>query len=174
MAVRNAIRRCAVILGVGVLALSACGSDSSATQAKTVVLEFVNTAIEDLNFVRSIEADGRSIQYGTLGFEGSGTFGDQNVDTELLAYLNYVDGVGPAGGYLTITTEDGDSLVFLLSLTASKQNEGVELNGPFTVIAGTGRFAVVTGSGTGVGVRDATLGSGVRWSVSLDLEGLEN
>lgn len=167
-------RRLVLMLGAGTLLLSACGSDSAATQTQSFTLEFVNTATEGKNFVRSIEDDGSSIQYGTLVFEGPGTFVDQKVETEILAYLNYVDGTGPSGGYLTITTVDEDSLVFSLSLTAANKNDRFEISGRADVIGGTGRFADVTGSGSGVGVRNGPVGSDVEWTLTLDLAGLEN
>lgn len=166
-------RRLLVLFGAGTLALSACGSDSPAAETQTITLEFVNTAIDGKNFVRSIEDDGQSIQYGTLVFEGPGTFGDQNIETELLGYLNYVNGSGASGGYLTMTTTDGDSLVFSLSLTAANENNRVEISGRVDVIAGSGRFADVSGGGTGIGVRDGPVGTDVEWTVTLDLAGLE-
>jgi hypothetical protein len=170
----QAFRRLAVLFGVGLLVLAACGSDTSDPQTQTFSLEFSNSASEGLNFVRTIDKGDQAIQYGTLVFEGPGNFADQSIETELLAYLSYVNGAGPAGGYLTITTADGDELAFSLSLTATNENDRVELSGRFDVISGTGRFAGVTGSGTGSGVRDATVGSSVQWIASLDLAGLEN
>lgn len=170
---RKNARRLLVLFGAGTLTLTACGSDSPAAETQTLTMEFVNTAIDGKNFLRSIEDDGRSIQYGTLVFEGGGTFGEQDIETEIVAYINYVDGTGASGGFLTMTTTDGDSLVFSLTTTATNENDRFRISGRFEVIAGSGRFADVTGGGTGIGVRNGPVGTDVEWTLTLDLAGLE-
>jgi hypothetical protein len=172
----KSLARVLVVSGVMVCAataVAACGSDDSGPPTQTVTLDFVNTVVEGQRFVRSVEDSGQEFQYGTLVFNGPGTFDGQSVDTEVIGTVNYVDGAGPAGGYLTLTTPDGDVLAFDLELTATTTEDEVKLTGRFEVIAGTGRFEDVTGGGTATGTREVTVGSTVTWTAKLELAGLE-
>jgi hypothetical protein len=157
---------------VSAITVTACGSEDSGPPTQAVTLEFVNDAVEGQRFVRSVEDSGAVVQYGTLVFVGPGTLDGLAVDTELTGFLNYVDGAGPAGGYLTLTAADGDVLAFALDLTATSTEDEVKLTGRLEVIAGTGRFEDVTGGGRGTGTREVTVGSSVNWTAQLELAGL--
>jgi hypothetical protein len=162
-----------VVVAVSLNGLVACGSDTAEEARRSVSLEFVNSTGENPSAVRSIVDSGQTVEYGTLFFTGPGTLGEEAVTTELLGFFNYVVGAGPAGGYLTVTTGDGDQLVMKLALDATTRTDEVELKGSFDVIAGTGQFEDASGSGTGTGTRSATVGSEVRWTVTLSLAGLD-
>lgn len=176
MAAPSKILRCVPMFAVVALSLTGlvgCGSDTAEEPRRSVSLDFVNSAGETPSVVRSVVDSGQTVQYGTLFFTGPGNLGEEAVTTELLGFFNYVDGAGPAGGYLTVTTGNGDQLVMKLTLNATTRTDEVQIKGSFDVIAGTGRFEDASGSGTGTGTRSATVGSEVKWTVTLSLAGLD-
>lgn len=159
---------------LALVGFASCASDDPDPVSRSVSFEFVNEVAEGDNRSRTVEDSGTAVQYGMVTFTGAGNLAEDAVNIELQAYVHYRDGVGPAGGFLTATTADGDQLVFELDLATTLVGDGAQVGGGFRVIAGTGKFEDVTGGGTGVGVRGKTLGTGVSWTADLTLTGLED
>jgi len=137
----------------------------------TVELVFAYETVPDGNTTVTIN-DGGDLQFGNINFSGSGTWDDDPVEIGLQAHVLFLDGTGPSGGYMDVTTADGDVLVLELTSRATRVDDGATVDGTFRVVGGTGQFAGVSGGGLGSGVRNAALGAAVRWTVELQLEGL--
>lgn len=137
----------------------------------TVELVFAYETVPNGNTTVTID-DGGDLQFGNINFSGSGIWDDEPVDIGLQAHVLFLDGTGPSGGYMDVTTADGDVLALELTSRATRVDDGATVDGTFRVVGGTGRFAGVSGGGLGSGVRNAALGAAVRWTVELQLGGL--
>jgi|TARA_B110000114_G_scaffold175083_1_gene204295 hypothetical protein len=94
---------------------------------------------------------------------------------EFLGVVNYTDGSGPFGGFVTVTLDNGSILGLAvdgqgLSLAKGGGTADARFGGSITVISGTGDFKKVQGIGTMTGSRASTLGSPVAIKFNLTLK----
>ena len=94
---------------------------------------------------------------------------------EFLGVVNYTDGSGPFGGFVTVTLDNGSILGLAvdgqgLSLEKGGGTADARFGGSITVISGTGDFKKVQGIGTMTGSRASTLGSPVAIKFNLTLK----
>lgn len=160
------IRRSAVaaLLPVGLLLFAACGGDDGEEMAWTADITSVDQALFTVN-----EED--ETVYGWNRLAGEAEIDGETVEVDMLGTVDYVNGSGPFGGFVTLTFPDGT----LLSLRqdgeaqAATDTSDAELGADLTVIGGTGRFLDASGDGEWTGYRDETLGGAVRMEVELDI-----
>lgn len=105
--------------------------------------------------------------YGWNHLTGTTKWGNQTATIDFLGDVNYVNGSGAFGGYITVTRADGTKLAFSSKGNALAENETTEgisarFTGALEVIGGTNSYARATGIGTMTGTRAAALGSPVK------------
>jgi len=94
---------------------------------------------------------------------------------EFLGVVNYTDGSGPFGGFVTVTLDNGSILGLAvdgqgLSLAKGGGTADARFGGSITVISGSGDFKKAQGIGTMTGSRASTLGSPVTMKFNVILK----
>ena len=94
---------------------------------------------------------------------------------EFLGVVNYKDGSGPFGGFVTVTLDNGSILGLAvddqgLSLAKGLGTTDARFGGSIIVNSGTGNFKKAQGIGTMTGSRASTLGSPVAMKFNLILK----
>jgi len=94
---------------------------------------------------------------------------------EFLGVVNYTDGSGPFGGFVTVTLDNGSILGLAvdgqgLSLAKGGGTADARFGGSITVISGSGDFKKAQGIGTMTGSRASTLGSPVAMKFNVILK----
>jgi hypothetical protein len=121
--------------------------------------------------VQRVGADG-SLQYGVGRLTGSAELDGRPVEVESMFSLRYADGSGPFSGWLTLASADGDVLGLGYEGLAVRRGTTTRITGVVEVVGGSGAFEGVAGVGRMSATRDGQVGSGVRYELVLDLEGL--
>ncbi len=102
--------------------------------------------------------DGRS--FGLIRLTGKSTYDGGPVEVTDVANVAYSNGSGPFNGFITLKDTFGSTLVMRFDGgTKADGKGGATIDGPLTVIAGTGRWTGATGNGALVGVRGDVVGS---------------
>ena len=102
--------------------------------------------------------DGRS--FGLIRLTGKSTYDGGPVEITDVANVAYSNGSGPFNGFITLKDTFGSTLVMRFDGgTKADGKGGATIDGPLTVIAGTGRWTGATGNGALVGVRGDVVGS---------------
>lgn len=106
------------------------------------------------------------VTYGWNDLRGPTRWGKAAAQMRFLGSVDYVNGTGPFGGFVTVTRANGASIAFSVSgwSTSPQDQQGTanaKFRGTLTVIGGTGPYAGATGTGTMEGYRKAALGSPV-------------
>ena len=96
---------------------------------------------------------------------------------QFLGVVNYKDGSGPFGGFVTVTLDNGSVLGLAvdgqgLSLSSGSGTADARFGGSIKVISGTGDFKGAKGMGTMTGSRASDLGSPVAMKFNLTLKKL--
>ena len=112
------------------------------------------------------------ITYGWNDLRGPTRWGKAAADMRFLGSVDYTNGTGPFGGFVTITRADGVKLALSVTgwATSPQDQEGTSnarFRGTVTVIGGTGPYSRATGMGTMDGYRKAALGSPVELTFSV-------
>jgi Na+-translocating ferredoxin:NAD+ oxidoreductase RnfG subunit len=94
---------------------------------------------------------------------------------QFLGVVNYQNGSGPFGGFVTVTLDNGSILGLAvdgqgLSLAQGSGTADARFGGSIKVISGTGDFNGAQGMGTMTGSRASTLGSPVPMKFNLTLK----
>lgn len=136
---------------------------SPAQAAKTKTLTFDVDLVSSGTTLTTLPGD---ITYGWNDLRGPTRWGKSAAQMRFLGSVDYVDGTGPFGGFVTVTRADGVSIAFSVTGWATspakqKGTANAKFRGTFTVIGGTGPYAGATGTGTMEGYRKAALGSPV-------------
>ena len=157
-----ALAAAALIAGVGV-----AGAPAQAAKAKTLVFHVDLTSAGT-----TLETLPGEVTYGWNDLNGPTRWGKSSAQMRFLGSVDYVDGTGPFGGFVTVTRADGVKLAFSVSGWATtpsdeKGTADATFRGTLTVIGGTGPYAKATGTGTMQGYRKAALGSPVELSFSV-------
>jgi len=102
--------------------------------------------------------DGRS--FGLVRLTGKSTYDGGPVEITDIANVSYSKGSGPFNGFITLKDNFGSTLVLRWDGgTKADATGGATVNGPLTVIAGTGRWTDATGNGVMTGSRSGAVGS---------------
>jgi len=138
-----------------------------AAPAKTLVFDVDLTSAGT-----TLETLPGDITYGWNDLQGPTRWGKSSAQMRFLGSVDYVDGTGPFGGFVTVTRADGVKIALSVSgWSTSPQDQTGTANATFrgtlTVIGGTGPYAGATGTGTMQGFRKQALGSPVELSFSV-------
>lgn len=157
------IRLATSMVVAAVLAATAFAGTASAAPSLTT-LTFSST-------VTSVDTNLQTLPgghtYGWNHLTGTTKWGNQSATIDFLGDVNYVNGSGAFGGYITVTRADGTKIAFTSKGNALAEDEGTEgisarFTGALEVIGGTNDYARSTGIGTMTGTRAAQIGSPVK------------
>lgn len=143
------------------------GAPAQAAKSKTLVFDVDLTSAGT-----TLETLPGDVTYGWNDLQGPTRWGKSAAQMRFLGSVDYVNGTGPFGGFVTVTRADGVKLAFSVSGWATtpsdeKGTADATFRGTLTVIGGTGPYAKATGTGTMQGFRKAALGSPVELSFSV-------
>ena len=146
------------------------GAPAQAAKAKILVFE-----VDLVSAGTTLETLPGDVTYGWNDLRGPTRWGKKDAALRFLGSVDYVNGTGPFGGFVTVTRADGVKLAFSVSgwATTPADQEGTAnatLRGTVTVIGGTGPYARATGTGTMEGFRKAALGSPVELTFSVTVQ----
>ena len=112
--------------------------------------------------------DGRS--YGLIRLTGTTVYDGGRAEVIDVANVAYSKGSGPFNGFITLKEAFGSTLVLRFDGgTTANRGGGATINGPLTVIAGTGRWAGATGNGVLNGTRSGVVGSPLKAVAKISL-----
>lgn len=144
------------------LALLPAGAASAGDRTVTRTLTFTSTVTSVGTELNELPGD---IVYGWNELRGKTRWGNRSARLTFLGDVDYVDGSGPFGGFVTVTHRNGTQLAWRVSgKSASPPGPGTKdatFTGAVRVIGGSGRYAGATGVGTMTGSRTASLGGAV-------------
>ena len=146
------------------------GAPAQAAKAKNLVFN-----VDLTSSGTTLETLPGEITYGWNDLRGPTRWGKKDAALRFLGSVDYVNGTGPFGGFVTVTRADGVKLAFSVSgwATTPADQEGTAnatFRGTVTVIGGTGPYARATGTGTMEGFRKAALGSPVELTFSVTVQ----
>jgi hypothetical protein len=162
-----------VLLGTAGVSTVACSTDSTDTGTAYSVAVTLDTAEAPVLVINEVGVN-KEHRYGEAQLVGKAELAGEQVDVEVLAIVNYLDGNGPFEGFWTFTAGNGDRLALSYSGEAEQRDGRGQLRGTVKVLGGTGRYAKVTGSGTVEGKRSGEFRSGtaIAYLVTLHLSGV--
>jgi hypothetical protein len=106
------------------------------------------------------------VVYGWNHLRGKTRWGSRTAVMDFLGDVDYIDGSGPFGGFVTVIHPNGSKLAMRVTGTATSPpgpgTKDATFTGTIRVIGGSGRFAGATGHGTMSGSRTAALGGKVQ------------
>lgn len=160
------LARITAMIGMTALALGLTVSmptnSSAGDRTVTRTLIFTSTVTSVDTELNELPGD---IVYGWNDLQGKTRWGNQSARLRFLGEVDYVDGSGPFGGFVTVTQRKGTQLAWRVTGRAvSPPGPGTRdatFTGTVRVIGGSGRFTGATGSGTMTGSRNASLGGTV-------------
>lgn len=161
----------ATLAAVSLVALGGLvGAPAQAAKSKNLVFN-----VDLTSSGTTLETLPGEITYGWNDLRGPTRWGKKDAALRFLGSVDYVNGTGPFGGFVTVTRADGVKLAFSVSgwATTPADQEGTAnatFRGTVTVIGGTGPYAKATGTGTMEGYRKAALGSPVELTFSVTVQ----
>lgn len=161
----------ATLAAVSLVALGGLvGAPAQAAKSKNLVFN-----VDLTSSGTNLETLPGEITYGWNDLRGPTRWGKKDAALRFLGSVDYVNGTGPFGGFVTVTRADGVKLAFSVSgwATTPANQEGTAnatFRGTVTVIGGTGPYARATGTGTMEGFRKAALGSPVELTFSVTVQ----
>ena len=166
------MRRAALSIAAALAATALIGAAPAQAKPATKNLTFAVDLTSAGTVLETLPGD---ITYGWNDLRGSTQWGKQGAALRFLGSVDYVDGTGPFGGFVTVTRADGVTLAFSVSGWATtpsnqKGTANATFHGTITVIGGSGPYAGARGVGTMKGFRKAALGSPVQLTFSLTVE----
>ena len=159
------VRRVLVVLAAVILGSAALVAPASATGRSTTIV--LHTTMTSSGTTLQQQPGGHV--YGWNNLNGTTTWGNQMATIQLLADVNYVNGSGSFGGYVTVTRADGTVLSLRLTGDAVAAADRTTFAGGLALFQGTGRYAGALGTGTMRGFRTAALGSPVDLTFTITL-----
>lgn len=159
-------------LSVLLVLVAGCGGSSETPPLSPNLVFSVDTTSAD-RFVRTADSAGRKL-YGVNRLVGTTTVGGETVEVETLGTVNYLDGNGPIGGFLTVTFGDGSALAFTVRGTSvsDPDTSNAVFSADLALIGGKGRYDRPFGSGRFRGERRAELGGAVRFDIEIAVSAL--
>ncbi len=153
----------AALIAVPVVAAPAASADS---KVKTLVftVDFTSTDTD----LTTLPGD---ITYGWNHLVGPTRWGKKRADSVFLGSVDYINGSGGFGGFVTFTRSDGTRLSLSVDGWATSPDTpgtaNTAFNGAVRVIGGSGAYKGARGSGTMTGYRKADLGSPVQLTFTV-------
>lgn len=146
------------------------GAPAQAAKAKILVFE-----VDLVSAGTTLETLPGDVTYGWNDLRGPTRWGKSSAQVRFLGSVDYVDGTGPFGGFVTVTRADGVKIGLSVNGWATtppgaQGTANATLRGTVTVIGGTGPYAKATGTGTMEGSRKAALGSPVELTFSVTVQ----
>ena len=146
------------------------GAPAQAAKAKILVFD-----VDLISAGTTLETLPGEVTYGWNDLRGPTRWGKSSAQVRFLGSVNYVNGTGPFGGFVTVTRADGVKIGLSVSGggTTPPGEQGTadaSFRGTVTVIGGTGPYAKATGTGTMEGYRKAALGSPVELTFSVTVQ----
>lgn len=161
-------------LAAAALLVTAVGVGSPAQAAKRPTTKNLTFEVDFVSAGTTLTSLPGGITYGWNDLQGPTTWGAKSASVRFLGNVDYVDGTGPFGGYVTVTRSDGTQLAFSVSgwatAPAGDGTSNAKFRGTITVIGGTGPYAGATGTGTMAGYRKSALGSPVELAFSVTVQ----
>ena len=159
----------ALIVSVGISSTALIGTASAAPSVTSLTFTTTMTSIET-----NLQTLPGGHTYGWNHFTGTTMWGNQTASIVFLGDVDYVNGSGPFGGYITITRADGTKLAFTTngnSLAEDKATDGIAARfaSSLSVIGVTNDYSRATGVGTMTGSRDAAIGSPAKFVFKLSV-----
>lgn len=159
-------RTIAALAATSLIALAGlAAAPAQAAKSKTLVFDVDLTSAGT-----TLETLPGGVTYGWNDLRGPTRWGKSPAQLRFLGNVDYVNGTGPFGGFVTVTRSDGVRIAFSVSgWSTSPETSGTAnatFRGTLTVIGGTGPYAKATGTGTMEGYRKAALGSPVELTFS--------
>ncbi|MEK9665242.1 MAG: hypothetical protein VW362_03820 [Candidatus Nanopelagicales bacterium] len=146
-----------------VLVAPAASADNKA-KTLTFKVDYVSTQTD----LTTLPGD---ITYGWNHLVGPTRWGKKRAESVFLGSVDYVNGSGGFGGFVTFTRSDGSRLSLSVDGWATSPDTpgtaNTTFNGAVRVIGGSGAYAGARGSGTMTGYRKADLGSPVQLTFTL-------
>ncbi|MBM3690199.1 MAG: hypothetical protein FJW80_11235 [Actinobacteria bacterium] len=164
------MRRAALSFSIAVLTAAALiGAAPAQAKATTKNLTFPVDLTSSGTVLETLPGD---ITYGWNDLQGPTRWGKKDASLRFLGSVDYVNGNGPFGGFVTVTRADGTRLGLSVSGWATTPSDqtgtaNATFRGAVSVIGGSGPYAGATGVGTMKGYRKAALGSPVQLTFSL-------
>ncbi len=136
------------------------------------------SSVKHLTFTVIVTSTGTTLQelpgdvtYGWNHLVGPTKWGKRSAELDFLGSVDYIEGSGGFGGFITVTRSDGTKLAFRADGNAMSPpvagTEDTHFAGSLEVIGGSGKYKGATGIGTMTGVRKAALGSPVKLTFDL-------
>ena len=146
------------------------GAPAQASKTRTLVFD-----VDLVSAGTTLESLPGGVTYGWNDLQGPTRWGKSAARMRFLGSVDYVNGTGPFGGFVTITRSDGVQIALAVNgwSTSPQDREGTanaKFRGTLTVIGGTGPYAKATGTGTMSGFRKAALGSPVELTFSVTVQ----
>ena len=156
---------CVLACGLA-LSLAPVATAASGTSQRIVLVSRLTSAGTTLQNLPG------GITYGWNDLRGATTWAGQPATIRFLGSVDYTDGSGPFGGFVTVTREDGAVLAFRVdgeALDASLPDgrDETTFSGAIRVIGGDGAYQGARGIGTMTGFRDGPVGSPVQLTFNL-------
>ena len=164
-------RRLLGVLALAVVPLTACDPDPADITVLTVE---TSLSSQNRNLHKVGPAD--EVVYGWNDLQGTAEVGGQTIGVQLLGNVEYVDGGGPFGGFVTLTFPDGALLALRVvdaTAIAKTDTSDARFEGLVRVIGGTGRFLEASGRGVLSGRRNDELGGVVEMKYVVRVEGVQ-
>ena len=146
------------------------GIPAKAAKAKVLVFD-----VDLVSTGTTLETLPGEVTYGWNDLQGPTRWGKSGAQMRFLGSVDYVNGTGPFGGFVTVTRADGVKIGLSVSgwATTPSDEQGTanaKFRGTVTVIGGSGPYAKATGTGTMQGYRKAALGSPVELTFSVTVQ----
>ncbi len=158
-----------VVIGTALAASPLVGPASAASSVTSLTFTTTMTSIET-----NLQTLPGGHTYGWNHFTGTTMWGNQSATIVFLGDVDYVNGSGPFGGYVTVTRADGTKLAFTTkgnTLAEDQTTDGIAARfaSSLQVIGGTNDYSRATGVGTMTGSRDAAIGSPAKFVFKLSV-----
>lgn len=159
----------ALIVSVGISSAALIGTASAAPSVTSLTFTTTMTSIET-----NLQTLPGGHTYGWNHFTGTTMWGNQTASIVFLGDVNYVNGSGPFGGYVTVTRADGTTLAFTTTgntLAEDQATDGIaaRFTSVLKVIGGTIDYSRATGIGTMTGTRASAIGSPAKFVFKLSV-----
>lgn len=109
------------------------------------------------------------LQYGTTTLQGASLVKGEEVLVRRDSVVEYVDGTGPIGGFLTVTWKDGSRVSMRVAGSGVTASNRTDFTANLDVFSAAGRWKGYVGHGIMRGVRDGALGSPVVYTYRVTL-----
>ncbi len=109
------------------------------------------------------------LQYGTTTLQGASLVKGEEVLVRRDSVVEYTDGTGPIGGFLTVSWTDGSRISMRVAGTGIKAADRTDFTANLDVFSTSGRWKGYIGHGFMRGVRVGALGSAVVYTYRVTL-----